>query len=283
MQFVQFEFSSPGNRLQSACGVVYNMSLFMNNRKSKLAFQQAFLKQAGQNFVHVKRMMDTLPNVGFYIKDIHDRIVTLNSHNCEISALKDEFDAIGRKSSDLFPEPIARECLARDATVRKTGKAVVGGVNYATVDRSPKPTIYSVFPLYDTKGRLIGTMCGFYATDKADVSHITRAKLQPALDWMVNHGNEPCTLASLARLTNLSVTHFRRLFVETFKETPAKYALRLRLNRARELLESTNSTIVDIANETGFYDQSHFVKSFHRIYKITPTGYRRRHAGGSPR
>ena len=61
----------------------------MNSKKSKLAFQQAFLKRAGQNFVHVKRMMDALPNVGFYIKDINDRIVTLNARNCEISALND--------------------------------------------------------------------------------------------------------------------------------------------------------------------------------------------------
>lgn len=250
----------------------------MNSRKAKLQFQREFIERAGQNFMHVKRMMDALPNVGFYIKDIHDRIVTLNVRNCEISALKDEFDAIGRKSSDLFPEPIAHECLARDATVRKTGKAVVGGVNYATVDRSPQPTIYSVFPLHDAKGNLIGTMCGFYATDRTDNSHVARAKLQPALDWLVNHNSEPTSLASLARLANLSVTHFRRLFCETFRESPAKYALRLRLNRARAALETTNDTIATIATDAGFYDQSHFVKAFRNIYKITPTAYRRRHA-----
>lgn len=249
----------------------------MNSKKSKLAFQQAFLKRAGQNFIHVKQMMDALPNVGFYIKDLNDRIVTLNVRNCEISALKDEFDAIGKKSSDLFPETISKECLARDALVRKTGKAVVGGINYATVDRSPKPTVYSVFPLYDAKGKLIGTMCGFYYTDKADSSHFTRAKLQPALEWMARHTAEISSLEDMAKMTGLSVTHFRRLFVETFKETPAKYALRLRLNKARDMLENTDFTIASIALETGFCDQSHFVKAFHRIYKMNPTDYRNRH------
>lgn len=257
--------------------MVYNMSMPMNSKNAKLAFQQAFLKRAGQNFVHVKRMMDALPNVGFYIKDINDRIVTLNVRNCEVSALKDEFDAIGKKSSDLFPEAISKECLARDALVRKSGKAVVGGINYATVDRSPNPTIYSVFPLHDAKGKLIGTMCGFYYTDKADSSHIARTKLQPALDWMIEHNGEPTSLAQLAKLTKLSVTHFRRLFCETFKESPAKYALRLRLNRAREVLETTDTTIANIALDAGFYDQSHFVKAFHRVYKISPTEYRNRH------
>ena len=261
---------------------MYNMSIIMRSRKEKLEFQRAFLRRAGQNFGHVKRMMDALPNVGFYIKDIDDRIVTLNVRNCEISALKDEFDAIGRKSSDLFPETISRECLARDALVRKTGKAVVGGVNYATVDRSPKPTIYSVFPLHDAEGNLIGTMCGFYYAEKADGSHVARTKLQPALEWLTQHTGENTSLEALARLTNLSVTHFRRLFVEAFKETPAKYALRLRLNRAREMLESTDCAIASIALDAGFYDQSHFIKSFHRIYRMNPTDYRRRH-GKIPR
>ena len=249
----------------------------MNSKKAKLAFQQAFLRRAGKNFVQVKQMMDSLPNVGFYIKDINDRIVTLNVRNCEISALKDEFDAIGKKSSDLFPEAIPRECPARDALVRKTGKSVIGGINYATVDRSPKPTIYSVFPLHDGKGRIIGTMCGFYYTDKADSSHIAREKLQPALEWLARHEGESTSLEALARLTSLSVTHFRRLFMETFKESPARYALRRRLNQARDLLETTDRTIANIALEVGFYDQSHFVKAFRSIYKITPTAYRRRH------
>jgi len=252
--------------------------MLINSKKAKIAFQQAFLKRAGQNFIHVKQMMDALPNVGFYIKDLNDRIVTLNVRNCEISALKDEFDAIGKKSSDLFPETISRECLARDAHVRKTGKAVVGGINYATVDRSPKPTIYSVFPLHDEAGNLIGTMCGFYYTDKADSSHLARAKLQPALEWLIQHTGESTSLDKLAGLAHLSVTHFRRLFVETFKESPAKYALRLRLNRARELLETTDRTIANIALDSGFYDQSHFVKAFRATYKITPTAYRTRHA-----
>ena len=98
---------------------------------------------------------------------------------------------------------------------------------------------------------------------------------------MNSHDNEHVSLAELAKLTGLSVTHFRRLFCETFKETPAKYALRLRLNRAREALETTEDTIASIAIDAGFYDQSHFVKAFRAIYKITPTAYRTRHASPS--
>ena len=253
------------------------MSMKTNSLNDKKEFQAAFLKKAGINFDAVKRMMDTLPNVGFYIKDADDRIVTLNVRNCEISALRDEFDAIGRKSSDLFPEPIARECLTRDARVRSTDKPTICGTNFATVDRSPSPTIYSVFPLHDNRGRIIGTMCGFYTKADFNGTPPVRERLQPALDWMISNNGSLASLKELAALAKMSVTHFRRVFRETFEETPAKYALRLRLNRARDLLESSDLTVANIALDAGFYDQSHFVKAFRHAYKINPDAYRRRH------
>lgn len=248
-------------------------------RKDKLAFQTAFLRKAGPNMLALKQLMDNLPAVGFYIKDASDRIVTLNRRNCEISALNDEFDAIGRKSSDLFPDPIAQACLRRDAKCRKTRKPIINGINPATVDRDPNPTTYSIFPVYDRKGKLIGTMCGFY-TVKGNSTTPPRDRLQPALEHINKDNGERISLGRLAELTGLSKTHFRRLFKETFKETPAKYALRLRLNRARELLESTTATVSDIAADTGFCDQSHFIHAFKHIYKLSPSAYRSRHNGG---
>ena len=258
------------------------MSMHVNRKKNQIAFQRRFLERAGQNFLNVKRMMDCLPHVGFYIKDANDRIVTLNRRNCEISALNDEFDAIGLKSSDLFPEAISHEYLARDAAVRKTDKAFMGGVNFATVDRSPTPTIYSVFPLHDGKGRLIGTMCCFYDARAPEMTHRARTRLKPALDWMSAHDGEKIPLKKLAELTELSVTHFRRLFAKTFNETPAKYALRIRLNRARRALETTDDTVATIALDAGFYDQSHFIKAFKGIYKLSPAEYRLRHTVSFP-
>lgn len=261
--------------------LVYNMSMILSTPKDKEAFQAAFLRRAGVNFAAVKSMMDMFPHVGFYIKDNQDRIVTLNRRNCEISALKDEFDAIGRKSSDLFPNPIASGCLARDAKVRKTGKPILNGTNFATVDRSPTPAVYCVFPLRDSKGKVIGTMCGFYTQQKSKTSPDANERLLPALEWMSSHNGTLSSLTELAATAKMSVTHFRRLFGKTFGETPAKYAMRLRLNRARTLLEETSDTIASIASDVGFYDQSHFIKAFRHIYQVSPDNYRKRHSATS--
>ena len=39
---------------------MYNMSMLLNSKKAKIAFQQAFLKRAGQNFIHVKQCVSSM-------------------------------------------------------------------------------------------------------------------------------------------------------------------------------------------------------------------------------
>ena len=50
-----------------------------------------------------------------------------------------------------------------------------------------------------------------------------------------------------------------------------------RINAARKLLETSNMLISDIAQECGFYDQSHMTKAFKTVRKTTPGEYRRSH------
>lgn len=243
----------------------------------KREFQKVFLGRLGPCGMIFKQLMDTLPHVGFYIKDANDRIVAINCRNCELSGLKDEFEGVGKKSSDLFPETISRDCLQRDALVRQTGRPTIGGINPNTVDRSPWPTIFSVFPLQDAKGTLIGTCCVFYDSNQQSSSRSRYAKLNPVLDYISRHYTENLSIDALAQSANMSLTHFRRVFHTLLGITPVKYISRLRLNDARKRLENTDDTITAIAVSTGFWDQSHFVKIFKQTFGETPNSYRKRH------
>jgi len=57
--------------------------------------------------------------------------------------------------------------------------------------------------------------------------------------------------------------------------------LRVRITAARTLLETSDRTIADIACETGFYDHSHFTRTFKRIVGISPGLYRKNHLDNS--
>ena len=224
-------------------------------------------------------MMDALGHVGFYIKDAKDRIVTVNTHNCEISSFPSELDVIGKRSSDIWPTSVANACLSRDAKVRKTGKPLVCGANILP----PAPTTFYIYPLRNASNRIIGTMCFFITTQQITDNLSSRKKLEPALKRISNLSLPPPSLHELAKATNLSPSHFRRIFAEHFGESPSRYAIRLRLNKARIIMEESSKPLAQVAIENGFYDQSHFIKAFRTHYKMTPSAYRLKHRSQNPR
>jgi AraC family transcriptional regulator len=79
---------------------------------------------------------------------------------------------------------------------------------------------------------------------------------------------------AMAEAVNLSPAHFARAFTATVGVTPFRYVMSRRLARARELLEHTNRSALDIALDVGFKTPSHFAWSFRREFGVTPRAIR---------
>lgn len=92
----------------------------------------------------------------------------------------------------------------------------------------------------------------------------------------------PTPVTRLADRSELSASRFAHLFTAQVGESPARYLKRLRMERARELLETTGFKVKRIAFEVGAGDVSHFVRDFTRCYGVTPTGYRLAHYARPP-
>ena len=82
------------------------------------------------------------------------------------------------------------------------------------------------------------------------------------------------TIPELAGLTNLSVSSFKREFTRIYNDSPARYRTKKRIERAQQLLSVSETSIGDIAFETGFNDVAHFSKIFKSSTGISPTAYR---------
>src|SRR6266704_673818 len=78
------------------------------------------------------------------------------------------------------------------------------------------------------------------------------------------------TIESLAQEVGLSAAHFARAFKQTLGRAPHQYLLGRRLERARQLIETTDASLSDIAQRTGFADQAHFTRLFKRAFGATP-------------
>ena len=245
-------------------------------RTAKIKMQTAFFKKVGPNAATFKAMMDALPDVAFYMKDDKDRIMALNKRNCDFCNIPDEIDAIGLRSDNIFPSVLANNYIARDQLVRQTCRPMLTVGGQYTPDRTNNSQVSNVYPLFDRKGKMIGTTCIYFKRPSVDIPN-WHGRLKPATDYIAEHYAEPISLAMLAEIVGTSVINFRRQFRITFGISPGRYITTIRLNAARALLESTEKLISEIATETGFCDQSHFTKIFKRERGMTPGEYRSMH------
>src|SRR5499425_3091749 len=81
-------------------------------------------------------------------------------------------------------------------------------------------------------------------------------------------------LHELAQSVGLSTAHFSEMFRKSTGETPHQFVLRLRVDRAKEMLRSAESRVLDVAIACGFKTQQHFARVFRQLCGATPTEYR---------
>jgi len=80
-----------------------------------------------------------------------------------------------------------------------------------------------------------------------------------------------------ASANNINVRYMSRLFKHYGNITPSEYILRLKFNKAANLLLTTSHDIRRIAGETGFLDPYHFSRSFKQFHGLSPQKYRKLH------
>jgi transcriptional regulator GlxA family with amidase domain len=100
-------------------------------------------------------------------------------------------------------------------------------------------------------------------------------KLKKIVALMAERLDEPLSAVELARSAGLSVRQVERLFLRHLNMTPGRYYMRLRLERARELLRQTNLPILDVAIATGFTSHSYFAQSYRLQFGRPPSEERR--------
>lgn len=114
-------------------------------------------------------------------------------------------------------------------------------------------------------------------------------RLDPAAQarhLMTEHPERPHTTASLAKDIGLSDRQFRRRFRHVYGKTPRRYLVEARLQRAEDLLRTTDLGIEQIAQAVGYQNVAAFDRTFKRAFGVTPSelrGHLNRVSGGKRR
>lgn len=90
-----------------------------------------------------------------------------------------------------------------------------------------------------------------------------------------NNLGQHWSVSEMARIADVSEPHFIRLFRASVGVTPVDYLTHLRMERAKELLETTFIRIKEIGVQIGIPNESQFAREFKKRFGSTPTEYRK--------
>lgn len=98
---------------------------------------------------------------------------------------------------------------------------------------------------------------------------------QRAIQLLVSATSAGCSVEMLADACGLSPSHFAHAFKASTGVPPHRWLLLHRVQRARELMESTRNSLSAIAFSCGFSDQSHLTRAFRSVMGSSPAAWRR--------
>lgn len=98
-----------------------------------------------------------------------------------------------------------------------------------------------------------------------------RQNLMEVIDLMETNLNEPLPLDDISRLVGISLRQIERQFRTHLGDTPSKYYLRKRLQKARNLLLQTAMPVMAVSQACGFESSQHFSKRYRRFFGKAPS------------
>lgn len=161
------------------------------------------------------------------------------------------------------------EPVLRGAATAETVK-LIRSIALAAEDTSPE-TAPQVFAEMIT---LITRLVLFTRVHASGERRVIRQKINAAREQILEQSFKRIDFHGLAASLGLSYTVFRRMFQKETGHAPLEYQIEVRVSRARVLLEQTDQSVSEIAQQTGFANVFYFSKMFSKRAGQTPSSYR---------
>jgi AraC-like DNA-binding protein len=97
-----------------------------------------------------------------------------------------------------------------------------------------------------------------------------------ATEFIREHLGDPLTLPRVARAAGFAPSYFSKLFARSEKTTFQRYVRKLRVERAKQMLETTTLGVERIGQLSGFRTRTSFHTAFRAVLRMTPAQYRAR-------
>jgi len=245
-----------------------------SERRARLARRQKWLKDIDllESF---NRLFDLIPGLFVFLKNERSEIMFFSRSMLDTFGITDDAAVIGLTDFELTPTKMSQGYREQDAAVLSTGKPILNRVEL-WFDRQGLPDWYVVnkLPLRCKRGKIVGVIGFLQRCEDNERLLPLLPTIARAAAYLREHYQEPLRLEELARKAGVSPRHMERQFKGVFGIGPHEFLVKTRVQAAARLLRDTTQTLVEIAMNCGFCDQSSLTRSFQRHMGITPTEFR---------
>ncbi|MDR2743020.1 MAG: response regulator [Treponema sp.] len=147
---------------------------------------------------------------------------------------------------------------------------------------NPFAEIAALENLEDVESRLTGFLERIVQYAEARQDNFAQVKVKEALDYLESHYADPgLSLRGLCKTIDISMSYFSAVLKKYHDRTFVEELTAIRLNRAMELLRTTDMLTYEIAEKIGYRDAHYFSLSFRKYTGMTTTEYRNSLRGGA--
>jgi len=188
----------------------------------------------------------------------------------------DRVEAVSFYERLMFDPALMEEVLRAYRVLGSSAPRVLGGQTINRGPEGPRTREAVSESFYTIALQLVRMQCDVNArvAKLPSVRAATRdelaRRLAVATSYLHANSARGVTIAEAARATCLSPFHFHRLFTQFHGVTPHRYLSRLRLERARALLRSSDRSVLDVAIDCGFESLGSFSALYKRTFGVTP-------------
>jgi len=226
---------------------------------------------------YVEQLFDQVPNVVFFVKDLESRYQVVNTTLVERCGLTVKSELIGRTTAEVFPPPLGERYLDQDRAVTRSGEPISQRLElHLYPNRHEGWCLTDKVPLADTGGSVIG-IAGI-SRDLETPAHVADADdLFRAIELLRTDPAEGPNVDDIAHRVGLSAYQLNRRLKDLLGITARQLLTKSRIDTASHLLRATSLPIGDVAQQSGYCDQSAFTRQFRKSTGLTPRQYRERH------
>jgi AraC-like DNA-binding protein len=222
-------------------------------------------------------IFDHLPDAFYFVKNRDSLLITGSRNLLDRLGVATDRDLAGRPDSDFFPDHVVKSFHADDQLVFRTGKTLINRLEvWYDEQRQLSWFLTTKVPLRGKDGKIIGLV----GITRRDMQR-SGAEAGPGIDTITAHArahsDRILATAELARACGLSERTLFRKVRQALGITPYELMLRIRVQKAAEALLGSRATILEIALNHGFCDQSTFTQHFRKRTGLTPKQFRSRY------